>query len=139
MFPGTPKPWAGAPVPRLPKLFKQPELLGGAIAYEDTASTEGMIVACLNTPGYGAIWRNLPAGKKVKIRYAALHPAQLTLRVNDGAPIKVAFPATRKWEGEGAYAEVTVPAEIPQGASLKFVFEAGDTPANIDRIDVLEQ
>jgi hypothetical protein len=134
MFPVTPKAWEGMTMPKLPKLFKDPQLLGRASAYADAASTEGMIVAFIDAPGAGAVWSGLPAGDKLKIRYAALNKAQLTLRINDGGPVKVAFPATGKWEGEGAYAEVTVPVTIPANAKVKLVFEAGDTPANIDSL-----
>lgn len=135
MFPVTPHAWEGMATPKLPKLSKNPQLLGHAGAYGDAASTEGMIVAFIDAPGAGAVWNGLPAGNKLKIRYSALNKAQLTLRINDGAPVKVAFPATGEWEGAGAYADVAVPVTIPANAKVKLVFETGDTPANIDSVE----
>jgi len=33
--------------------------------------------------------------------------------------IGIEFPVTGKWQDEGAYAEIAVPAEIPAGAILR--------------------
>ncbi len=135
MFPVTPHAWEGEPPRAIKKL---PELLGNAGPYDDPAATQGIAVGYINAPGSGVVWRDLPAGKQLKLRYSAVKAAQLTLRINDTAARKIAFPATGKWQGEGAYAEVIVRAEVPADAVVRLSYEAGDTPANIDFARVAE-
>ena len=138
MFPVTPRAWEGAPLPQLPKLPKPAETLGSADIYEDAAATKGFAIGYINKPGAGIVWRDLPAGQQLKFRYAALNKAQLTLRINDSAPTKIVFPATGKWQGDGAYADVKVPVAIPAGAVVRLLFEASDVPANIDSVEVVK-
>ena len=59
-------------------------------------------------------------------------------RINDGAPTKITFPTTGKWQGEGTYADVTVPVAISKDAVVRLSFESGDAPANIDGVEVLK-
>lgn len=137
MFPVTPHAWEGLAVPPpTPEDTNAPVLLGRAGIYEDVAATTGEAIGYINSPGSGVVWQGLPAGTQLKIRYAALNNAQLTLRINDGPPQKVAFPATGKWQGAGAYAEVTVPVTVPANAKATLAFETGDTPANIDSVQI---
>jgi hypothetical protein len=136
MFPVTPHAFEGEIVPQLPKL---PELLGCADIYQDAAASKGFAVGYINQPGAGIIWRDLPAGTQLKFRYAALINARLTLLINNGAPQKITFPATGKWQGEGAYAEMTVPVTIPAGAVVRLTFQAGDAPANIDQVQSMSR
>ncbi|MCX6925251.1 MAG: glycoside hydrolase family 127 protein, partial [Verrucomicrobia bacterium] len=113
------------------------DLLGSAGIYQDSAATGGSAVGYMGTPGCGIEWRGLPAGSQLKIRYAAEKPGQMTLQVN-GAAQKVAFPATSKWQGTGAYAEVMLPVRLPPATTLRLVFEPGDAAANIDSVQVVK-
>jgi uncharacterized protein len=137
MFPVTPHAWEGEPLPD--NTVDEPELLGTADIYDDAAATKGAAVGYINSPGSAVVWRALPAGNHLKIRYAAEKPAQLSLRINDMPAQKIAFPATGKWQGAGAYAEVTVSVTISAGAVVRLQYETGDAPANIDSVQVMKQ
>ena len=131
-MPVTPHAWQDQPLPVFPSV------LGNAHYYEDAAATGGSAIGYINAPGCGIEWRALPAGSNIKIRYAAEKPAQLTLQIHGNPPQKIAFPATGKWQGHGAYAEVTVPVKLPAKAVVSLTFNAGDAPANIDSLVVIQ-
>jgi hypothetical protein len=134
MFPVTPHAWEGeAP----PVVSGGPELMGNAGYYADHAVRGGRAIGSIDRPGSGAVWRESDAGKEIRIRYAALTPAQLTLTINDGKPRKFACPATGKWKGSGAYSEVVLAADVPPHATVRISFEPGDSAANIESVKIL--
>ncbi len=134
MFPVTPRAWEGGTLPVIAP--SEPELLGNADYYDDPAAKKGQAIGYIDAPGSAIVWHKLQAGNRLKIRYAALQQARLTLRINDESPQKVSFAATSKWQGDGAYAEVTVPVKVPPHATVRLMFEPGDVPANIESVEV---
>jgi hypothetical protein len=67
----------------------------------------------------------------LKILYAAGTDATLTLQVN-GISHEITFPATGAWNGEGAYAVVTVSVAIPENAVVKLWRGPNDGTVNLD-------
>ena len=55
----------------------------------------------------------------------------MTLTVN-GQAQKLTFPATGAWDGEGAYAELTVPVAIQENAVVQLRRGPDDGAVNLD-------
>jgi hypothetical protein len=85
--------------------------------------------------GSSLSFANVVAGTSVDIRYCTMNnPGKFGLYVNGTLSQTVSFPNTMSWSG--TYATVNVPITVPKGATLKLQYDAGDSGANIDFIQV---
>ena len=136
MFPVTERAWKNPPPGGLFRLpdgleAEQAKLLGSAGRYEDAAASAGAGIGYINQAGAGIECQSPSlTGQRLKIRYAAIAAATLTLVVN-GQPQPVQFPATAGWSGPGTYAEIAVPVAIPENAVVQFRY-AGKGAVNLD-------
>lgn len=124
----------GIPPPPMTGGFEaeQGRRFGHAGAYRDPAASGGAAIGYLGAEGDGIECQSpLLAGQQLRIRYSVPTTTSMTLTVN-GQPHQVVFPATGAWDGEGAYAELTVPVAIPEKAVVQLRRGPGDGPVNLD-------
>ncbi len=108
------------------------KMLGAANTYPDPAASGSAGVGFLGHTGDGIECQSPQlTGQQLKIRYAALVAATLTLEVG-GKKQKISFPATCAWAGNYAYSYLTVDAPIPEKAIVRLVREADDGAVNLD-------
>ena len=85
--------------------------------------------------GSAITFANVRAGKQIAIRYCTYsNPGKLTLYINDKRIQDVTFPPTDSWWT--TYDTVDIPANVPQGATLKLQYDAGDSGVNVDYIEM---
>jgi hypothetical protein len=100
----------------------------------NTASN-GQLAGSIDVPGAAIEFKNLGAASSVTFSTATERTgAKLGLYINGEHVQDVGFPTTGSWTD--AFAETTVPIAVPDGATLRVQFDAGDVPANIDYIDL---
>ncbi|REE66649.1 chitodextrinase [Paenibacillus taihuensis] len=116
-------------------------LFGSAYVSADVSgntenASRGLTVGGINTAGSGIEIANVIAGNTVRIRYASQDTGTLYMYVNGGSKKKVVFPSTGSYTG--AYNEISVPADVHAGDSVKFAFEQnpGESPVSLDRISI---
>jgi hypothetical protein len=106
--------------------------LGAANVYADPAASGASAVGFIGHIGDGIEFQSsLLTGQQLKIRYAALNKATLTLEI-EGKRQKVTFPATGAWSGDYAYSYVTVDVLIPEKVTVKLFRDEGDGAVNLD-------
>ena len=105
---------------------------GHAGVYKDPAACGGCAIGYIGVTGDGIECQSpLLTGKQLKIRYSVPTTTTMTLTVN-GQAQKLTFPATGAWDGEGAYAELTVPVAIPENAVVQLRRGPADGAVNLD-------
>ncbi len=108
------------------------KLLGNSRIYTDPAASGSAAVGWITNISDGIECQSpLLTGRFLKILYAAGTDATLTLQVN-GISHEITFPATGAWNGEGAYAVVTVSVAIPENAVVKLWRGPNDGTVNLD-------
>ncbi len=108
------------------------KLLGHPRSYNDPEASGQAAIGWIAYAGDGIECQSpLLTGQHLKIRYAAETEATMTLVVN-GVSHAVTFPATGAWNGEGAYAVVTVSVAIPENAVVKLWRGPNDGAVNLD-------
>jgi endoglucanase len=106
--------------------------LGFASVYNDSSASGGQAVQYLHVSGNGIQFNNVPAATSLTVRYAATNSGTYSMYVNGVKTKTISFTGNGTWNG--AYTSVTVPANIPAGATLKLQYDAGDTGWNVDYI-----
>ncbi|MDY7221499.1 SGNH/GDSL hydrolase family protein [Halalkalibacterium halodurans] len=107
-------------------------LLGFASVYNDSSASGGQAVEYLHVEGNGIEFNNVPAANSLTVRYAAPNSGKYSMYVNGVKTKTINFTGNGTWNG--AYTSVTVPVDIPEGATLKLQHDAGDTGWNVDYI-----
>jgi endoglucanase len=107
-------------------------LLGRAAIYDDVAASGGQAVQYLEVVGDGIQFDNVPAATSLTVRYASVNSGTYSMYVNGVKTKTINFTGNGRWNG--GYTSVTVPVNIPAGATLKFQHDAGDTGWNVDYI-----
>ncbi|QYR22652.1 carbohydrate-binding protein [Paenibacillus sp. sptzw28] len=106
--------------------------LGFASVYNDSSASGGQAVEYLHVSGNGIQFNNVPAATSLTVRYAATNSGTYSMYVNGVKTKTISFTGNGQWNG--AYTSVTVPVNIPAGATLKFQYDAGDSGWNVDYI-----
>ncbi|MGF7030864.1 hypothetical protein J2T17_001770 [Paenibacillus mucilaginosus] len=106
--------------------------LGFAAVYNDSSASGGQAVQYLHFSGNGIQFNNVPAATSLTVRYAATNSGTYSMYVNGVKTKTINFTGNGTWNG--AYTSVTVPVNIPAGATLKLQYDAGDTGWNVDYI-----
>ncbi|MBD0384040.1 glycoside hydrolase family 9 protein [Paenibacillus sedimenti] len=107
-------------------------LLGRAAIYNDAAASGGKAVQFLEVTGDGIQFSNVPAAASLTVHYASINSGTYSMYVNGVKTKTINFTGNGGWFG--AYTSVTVPINIPAGATLKFQCDAGDSGWNVDYI-----
>jgi lysophospholipase L1-like esterase len=111
-------------------------MIGWASVYNDAAASGGQAVQYLHVSGNGLQFNNVPAANSLTVRYAATSSGTYSMYVNGVKTQTISFAGNGVWNG--AYTSVTVPVNIPAGATLKLQYETGDTGWNVDNIILLQ-
>ena len=97
------------------------------------SASNGQLVGSIDVPGAAVEFRNVSAAKSLTFHTASERSgAQLSLYINGKDVRDVALPNTGNWRT--TFADTAVPVAVPDGATLRVQFDAGDVPANIDYI-----
>ena len=107
-------------------------LLGSAQIYQDSLASNGQGVAYISTLGSGVELTMVPNADNLIINYTSQLSGKISFYVNDQQSSDVSFDSTGSWLGN--YASVVTDTAIPEGASIKFVYEEGDSALNIDSV-----
>ncbi|MDQ0901109.1 GDSL-type esterase/lipase family protein [Paenibacillus sp. V4I7] len=110
--------------------------LGFASVYNDSAASGGQAVEYLHVSGNGLQFNNVPAANSLTVRYAATSSGTYSMYVNGVKTQTINFTGNGTWNG--AYTSVTMPVNIPAGATLKLQYDTGDTGWNVDNIILLQ-
>ncbi|WP_372661917.1 glycoside hydrolase family 9 protein [Cohnella sp.] len=106
--------------------------LGFASVYNDSSASGGQAVEYLHVSGNGIQFNNVPAATSLTVSYASINSGTYSMYVNGVKTQTINFTGNGQWNG--AYTSVTVPVNIPAGATLKFQCDAGDSGWNVDYI-----
>lgn len=106
--------------------------LGFAAVYNDSSASGGQAVQYLHVSGNGIQFSNVPAATSLTLKFASTNSGTYSMYVNGIKTNTINFTGNGVWLG--AYTSVTVPVNIPAGATLKFRYDAGDTGWNVDYI-----
>jgi hypothetical protein len=124
----------GAPQADTGKYEAEAATLNIATASGDNAASGFSQVTGLS-PGASVSFSNVKAGTNFDVQYCTMNnPAQLSLYINNVHSRDVTFPNTNSWGG--TFSIKNIAAAIPQGATVKFQVDAGDSGANLDYIQV---
>lgn len=104
-------------------------------AFEDGPASGGQAVHFIWAEGSYLEFPKVIAGNHVVVGYSGEDAGRhLSLYVNDVKKADVTFANTGGWTGH--YDEVTVPVEVPAGATVKIQRDSGDSDVIIDYIEV---
>lgn len=107
--------------------------------YSDPSSASGnRAVSGIDTSGRYLEFFHVAKLSNFKVRYASVGNHKLSLYINGGHYGDLNFNNTGAWSGQNAYTTTTyyLNAPVLAGSTLKFQFDADDTPVNIDYIEV---
>lgn len=113
---------------------------GVARVFEDTEASGGEGIAFLSEPGASVTWSSLPAAEAVTVHFASqfdVEMGEISANVNGEFQGVMQFEPNGVWTGN--YASATYAVSIPQNGSLGIEFIAGNTPLNIDFIELLTE
>jgi|GEM_PF-569384 len=105
-------------------------LVGGASVYSDSAASGGAGVAYISALGAGFNLSNVPASKSFVLHYASTLSGTISYYVNGSKVGTASFTSTGAWTG--VYNSITVPVNIPSGATFGIIFQSGDSAINVD-------
>jgi alpha-L-fucosidase len=105
--------------------------VGGAIK---VANASGGYLVSLTKPGDGIKFSNLPAARKLAIRYASVEVGTISVTVNDQPASQVNVHSSGSLTGSFLYSIVDI--AIPDHASLTISLADKDVAVNIDKIMV---
>jgi len=109
------------------------KLLGNATKIQDNKASGGNSVGLKKTDD-GVRFTNLPAARKLAIRYASVAVGALNVSVNDQPAHKVNIHSSGALTGSFLYSIIDI--TIPNHATLSIFQTENDVPANIDKIIV---
>lgn len=111
------------------------EPIGGAYKEPDSNASSGLTVS-LTKPGDGIKFSNLPAARKLAIRYASVEVGTISVAVNDKPASKVNVHSSGNLTGSFLLAIIDI--EIPTNATLTVSMITNDVATNIDQIIIGE-
>ena len=106
--------------------------LGFAAVYNDSSASGGQAVQYLHVSGNGIQFSNVPAATSLTVKFASTNSGTYSMYVNGVKTNTINFTGNGVWAG--AYTSVTVPVNIPAGATLKLQCDTGDKGWNVDSI-----
>jgi hypothetical protein len=106
--------------------------LGFAAVYNDPSASGGQAVQYLYVSGNGIQFSNVPAATSLTVKFASTNSGTYSMYVNGVKTNTINFAGNGVWLG--AYTSVTVPVNIPAGATLKLQCDTGDKGWNVDSI-----
>jgi hypothetical protein len=107
------------------------KLIGGASKLADRNAFSGYLVS-LTQPGDGVTFTQLPAGRKLAIRYASMTVGTISVAVNDEPAAKVNIHSSGALTG--SYLNAIVDLAIPVNARVTISLTPADVGVNIDRL-----
>ncbi|MBW7456402.1 hypothetical protein K0U00_20415, partial [Paenibacillus sepulcri] len=103
--------------------------------YADAAASDGHAVKFEET-GDSLTFENSGSASKIIFTYAtASDPGQISLYINGVFSKPISFPTNGVWQG--GYPSLTVPVNIPGGATVKFQLDDGDSAVNLDSLSYI--
>ena len=111
-------------------------LIAGASKISDSNASGGFTVS-LTKPGDAIKFSNLPASRKLAIRYASTKVGTISVAVNDQTAHKVNIHSSGNLTGSFLYAIIDI--EIPANATLTVSIITNDVATNIDQIIIGEE
>lgn len=104
---------------------------GGALIIKDNTASGGTLVN-LAKAGQAITFTNLPAAKKLAIRYASVDVGTISVTINQQQPIKLNIHSSGSSTGSFLYAIMY--ATIPSGSGLTIKLDTNDVALNIDQL-----
>ena len=105
--------------------------LGGAGTVSDGAGTTAVVLAA---PGQGMCFAGMPSAKRLAVCYASVDVGTITVVVEGQRPRKINIHSSGS--ATASFLHAIIELNLPTGASLTLLNEAGDAPVAIARIIV---
>ena len=109
--------------------------IGGASKESDSNASGGFTVS-LTKPGDGIKFSDLPASRKLAIRYASIEVGAISVEVNDKPAVKVNVHSSGALTGSFLHSKIDI--AIPAHATLTIYMNSNDVATNIDHIIIGE-
>ena len=109
-------------------------LNGTAAAFADANASGSQAIAYISELGASVEFFNVPQATSLTLAYASELSGSISVSVDEAAPVKFPFESTGTWVGQ--YSRAKIDIDIPASAKLTIFYVDGDTPVNIDFIEL---